>query len=76
MGGQGREERKAPAQPAAEKKVRGGRYVTRQNGSQVNLCEKPGENRMWSGRRKATWQSALKKRVLESIVNGFAQIER
>lgn len=75
MGGQGREERKAPAQAAAEK-VRGGRYVTWQKGSQVNLCEKPGEKRVWSGRRKATWQSALKKRVLESIVNGFAQIER
>lgn len=38
-----------------EKKGRLGhrlRYVSRQKSSQVNLWEKPRENRMWSGRRK------------------------
>lgn len=36
----------------AEEEVRGVRYVSRQESSQVNLCEKPRENRMWSGRKK------------------------
>lgn len=51
VGGQGREERKAQAEAVAEE-VRGVRYVSRQKSSQVNLWEKPRENRMWSGRRK------------------------
>lgn len=51
MGGQGREERKAQAQAMAEEEVRGVRYMSGQESYQVNLCEKPRENRMWSGRK-------------------------